>query len=199
MTYLIVFLAIPLILGFGAQAWVKRSFADRLQDPGVVRHDRRAGEPADARRKRHPRRVGRGHLRTTQRPLRPPFQDDAAVRAGRQIELGGRGRRGRPRDRARDSRTTTTRPDSGCAARSSRQSDLPPTLDADFFLGLISDPVTVAWVGAILFGFVVLFQLVTLPVEFGASHKAHGPAHLAGDHFPAAGAGRPQGADRRRA
>ena len=28
--------------------------------------------------------------------------------------------------------------------------------------------------GAILFGFIVVFQLVTLPVEFGASHKAMG-------------------------
>ena len=55
-----------------------------------------------------------------------------------------------------------------------------------------------ALVGVMLFGAIVLFQLVTLPVEFGASQKAMGLLTHAGRHLPGAGAGRPQGADRRR-
>ena len=40
------------------------------------------------------------------------------------------------------------------------------------FLGLLFGIVEIAWVGVILFGVVVLFQLVTLPVEFNASSRA---------------------------
>lgn len=39
-------------------------------------------------------------------------------------------------------------------------------------LGLVIDMLTLAWVGVILFGAVVLFQLITLPVEFNASSRA---------------------------
>lgn len=39
-------------------------------------------------------------------------------------------------------------------------------------LGLVINIITVAWVGVILFGAVVVFQLVTLPVEFNASTRA---------------------------
>ena len=40
------------------------------------------------------------------------------------------------------------------------------------FLGLFFGIVEIAWAGVILFGVVVLFQLVTLPVEFNASARA---------------------------
>ena len=40
-----------------------------------------------------------------------------------------------------------------------------------FFIGMFIDPM-VAWLGVILFGIVVLFQMVTLPVEFNASKRA---------------------------
>jgi Zn-dependent membrane protease YugP len=40
-----------------------------------------------------------------------------------------------------------------------------------FMVGLFVNP-TIAWVGVILFGLVALFTLVTLPVEFDASHRA---------------------------
>ncbi|MBQ9468072.1 MAG: zinc metallopeptidase [Clostridia bacterium] len=39
-------------------------------------------------------------------------------------------------------------------------------------LGLFFGIVEIAWVGVILFGVVVFFQLVTLPVEFNASRRA---------------------------
>lgn len=40
------------------------------------------------------------------------------------------------------------------------------------FLGLILGATGLAQIGVILFTFVVLFQLITLPVEFNASHRA---------------------------
>lgn len=39
-------------------------------------------------------------------------------------------------------------------------------------IGLILGQVGIARIGVFLFGFVVLFQLITLPVEFDASHRA---------------------------
>ncbi|HIZ16825.1 MAG TPA: zinc metallopeptidase [Firmicutes bacterium] len=39
-------------------------------------------------------------------------------------------------------------------------------------LGLVINMLTIAWAGVILFGAVVVFQLVTLPVEFNASSRA---------------------------
>ena len=39
-------------------------------------------------------------------------------------------------------------------------------------LGLVINMLTIAWVGVILFAAVVVFQLVTLPVEFNASSRA---------------------------
>jgi uncharacterized protein len=41
-----------------------------------------------------------------------------------------------------------------------------------FFIGLITSATNLALIGVALFAAIVLFQLVTLPVEFGASHKA---------------------------
>jgi len=41
-----------------------------------------------------------------------------------------------------------------------------------FFVGLLLNLTPLAWVGVILFGAVALFSLVTLPVEFDASHRA---------------------------
>ena len=39
-------------------------------------------------------------------------------------------------------------------------------------MGLVINMLTIAWVGVILFAAVVVFQLVTLPVEFNASSRA---------------------------
>ena len=39
-------------------------------------------------------------------------------------------------------------------------------------IGMIIGQMGIARIGVILFGFVVLFQLITLPVEFDASHRA---------------------------
>jgi len=41
-----------------------------------------------------------------------------------------------------------------------------------FFIGLAVQAMSIAWLGVILFGGVVLFQLVTLPVELDASARA---------------------------
>jgi Zn-dependent membrane protease YugP len=41
-----------------------------------------------------------------------------------------------------------------------------------FFIGLLLNLTSLAWVGVALFGAVALFSLVTLPVEFDASHRA---------------------------
>jgi uncharacterized protein len=41
-----------------------------------------------------------------------------------------------------------------------------------FFVGLLLNQPSLAWVGVALFGAVALFSLVTLPVEFDASHRA---------------------------
>ena len=41
-----------------------------------------------------------------------------------------------------------------------------------FFVGLLLNQPSLAWVGVILFAGVALFALVTLPVEFDASHRA---------------------------
>lgn len=41
-----------------------------------------------------------------------------------------------------------------------------------FFAGMLLNTPALAWVGVILFGVTVLFQLVTLPVEFDASNRA---------------------------
>ncbi len=41
-----------------------------------------------------------------------------------------------------------------------------------FFIGLIFGLTKLAYLGAILFGLVLVFQLVTLPVEINASHRA---------------------------
>jgi len=41
-----------------------------------------------------------------------------------------------------------------------------------FFIGLAMQAMSIAWLGVILFGGVVLFQLVTLPVELDASARA---------------------------
>lgn len=41
-----------------------------------------------------------------------------------------------------------------------------------FFIGIIVSLPAIAWVGVFLFGFVVFFQMVTLPVEFNASSRA---------------------------
>jgi Zn-dependent membrane protease YugP len=41
-----------------------------------------------------------------------------------------------------------------------------------FFAGLLLNRTSLAWVGVILFAGVALFALVTLPVEFDASHRA---------------------------
>lgn len=41
-----------------------------------------------------------------------------------------------------------------------------------FFIGLILGMTNLAFVGAMLFGLVLLFQLITLPVEFNASRRA---------------------------
>ena len=40
-----------------------------------------------------------------------------------------------------------------------------------FFIGMFINPI-IAWVGVLLFGAVVVFQMVTLPVEFNASKRA---------------------------
>ena len=40
-----------------------------------------------------------------------------------------------------------------------------------FFLGLIMGIASLEWLGVILFALVLVFQLVTLPVEFDASHR----------------------------
>ncbi len=40
------------------------------------------------------------------------------------------------------------------------------------FLGIITGVSGLAWLGVLLFGMAVLFQVVTLPVEFDASHRA---------------------------
>ena len=39
-------------------------------------------------------------------------------------------------------------------------------------IGMIIGQMGIARIGVLLFGFVVLFQLITLPVEFDASHRA---------------------------
>ena len=39
-------------------------------------------------------------------------------------------------------------------------------------VGMIFGQMGIARIGVLLFGFVVLFQLITLPVEFDASHRA---------------------------
>ena len=41
-----------------------------------------------------------------------------------------------------------------------------------FFAGLLLNLTGLAWVGVALFAGVALFSLVTLPVEFNASHRA---------------------------
>jgi Zn-dependent membrane protease YugP len=41
-----------------------------------------------------------------------------------------------------------------------------------FAIGLMMQALTIAWLGVLLFGSVVVFQLVTLPVEFDASARA---------------------------
>ena len=43
---------------------------------------------------------------------------------------------------------------------------------AVFFLGLMMNLTSIAWLGVILFGGVALFSLVTLPVELDASRRA---------------------------
>ena len=50
------------------------------------------------------------------------------------------------------------------------------------FLGLLFGIVQLAWIGVALFGVVVLFQLVTLPVEFDASSRA---IRILGGYLPA--------------
>ena len=41
-----------------------------------------------------------------------------------------------------------------------------------FFIGLFLQIYNLAYIGALLFGLVLVFQLVTLPVEFNASRRA---------------------------
>ena len=67
-----------------------------------------------------------------------------------------------------------------------------------FLFGIITQASGLALVGVALFAAIVLFQLVTLPVEFGASKKAMAMLSTQGVISQSQVPGCPQGPDRRR-
>ena len=197
-TYLIVFLVIPLVLGLGAQAWVKRSFA--------------AGSKIQAS-------SGMTGAQVSQRMLDASGIHDVSVE-GISGQLSDhydpRSKTMRLSEPVGGSNSVAAvavaAHETGHAIQDAKQEAgfrlrgaiVPAVGFASnvwmplIFLGFIFQASGFFLVGAVLFGAIVLFQLVTLPVEFGASHKAMGLLTSARDHLPAAGAGRAQGADRRR-
>jgi uncharacterized protein len=174
MTYLIVFLAIPLILGLGAQAWVKRSFAEgsKIQASSGMTGAQVSQRMLDASGIHDVSVEGiSGQLsdhydpRSKTMRLSEPVGGSSSVAA---VAVAAHETGHAIQDNKHE------------AGFRLRGSIVPAVGFASnawmpiFFLGLIFGHPQFAWVGAILFGFIVVFQLVTLPVEFGASHKAMG-------------------------
>ena len=178
----------------------RRTFADGSKVRGRLRPHRRAGQPAHAGRRRPLRRQRRGHPGQPQRPLRPAQPHDAALAARWADRARWPRSRSPPTRPATPSRTPATRPASASAARSPRRPASPRRRGSrSSSSGSCCSATNLALIGVALFAAIVLFQVVTLPVEFGASRKAMVMLTDQGVISQAPGAGRPQGADRRRA
>jgi Zn-dependent membrane protease YugP len=174
MTYLIVFLAIPLILGFGAQAWVKRAFADgskvqagsgmtgaqvsqRMLDVSGINNVTVEGISGNLSDHYDPRSK-------TMRLSQPVGNSNSVAAVAVAAHETGHAIQDAQHEAGFRLRGSIV-PAVGFASNAWMPL---------FFIGLIFSYPAFAVVGAVLFGAIVLFQLVTLPVEFGASHKAMG-------------------------
>jgi Zn-dependent membrane protease YugP len=173
-TYLIVFLVVPLLLGLGAQAWVKRSFADASKIPASS---------------------GMTGAQTSQRMLEASNIHDVSVEGISGSLSDHYDPRSKTMRLSEPVGGSTSVAAVAVAAHETGHAIQDAHHEAGFRLrGAIVPAVGFAsnvWMplifagfifqyggffalGAILFGAIVVFQLVTLPVEFGASHKAMG-------------------------
>ena len=169
----IAFLIPPLVIGFAVQHWLKKTVAPQTQVRVANGYDGRAGRPQILDRNGlagGARSTGAG--RAAVGPLRPaaPHGQPLAGRLRRQRRrLGGdRGARGRARDPARE----------GYAPFRIRSAMFPAVSFASstWILLLMGGALLGAFglvkFAILLYAVVVLFQLVTLPVEFDASRRA---------------------------
>ena len=171
-TYLIVFIGIPLVLGLGAQAWVKKAFADgskiqassgltgaqtsqrmlaasNIHDVSVEGISGRLSDHYDPRDK-------------TMRLSEPVGQSTSVAAVAVAAHETGHAIQDAQHETGFRLRGAIV-PAVGFAS-----SAWFPVLLLGVFLNLGG----LFLIGAILFGAIVVFQLVTLPVEFGASAKA---------------------------
>lgn len=174
MTYLIVFLVVPLVLGLAAQAWVKRSFADgsKIQASSGMTGAQVSQRMLDAS----------GIHDVSVEGISGSLSDhyDPRSKTMRLSEpVGGSNSVAAVAVAAHE--TGHAIQDAHHEAGFRFRGALVPAVGFAsnawmplVFLGFIFQTTGFFLIGAILFAAIVLFQLVTLPVEFGASKKAMG-------------------------
>jgi uncharacterized protein len=170
--YFLVFFIIPLLIGFAAQAWVKRSFADgskvpaasgmtgaqvsrRMLDDGGLSEIRIEGIGGSLTDHYDPR----GKVMRLSGPVAQSSSVAAVAVAAHETGHAFQDSRHEAGFRLRGSLVPAT----GIAS----QLWFPLVL-----FGLFTQVTGLLVVGIVLFSAVLLFQLVTLPVEFGARRKA---------------------------
>jgi len=170
--YFLVFFIIPLALGFGAQAWVRRAFADGSKIPSasgmtgsqVSRQMLDSGGLQDVRIEGIGGQLSdhydpRGKVMRLSEPVGNSSSVAAVAVAAHETGHAFQDARHEAGFRFRG----TLVPATGFAS----QLWFPLVL-----FGFLTGVTGLLWVGIIAFAAVLLFQLVTLPVEFGASRKA---------------------------
>ncbi|HEX5260405.1 MAG TPA: zinc metallopeptidase [Gaiellales bacterium] len=166
------FFIIPLALGFGAQAWVRRAFADGSKIPSssgmtgsqVSRQMLDSGGLQDVRIEGIGGQLSdhydpRGKVMRLSEPVGNSSSVAAVAVAAHETGHAFQDARHEAGFRFRG----TLVPATGFAS----QLWFPLVL-----FGFLTGVTGLLWVGIIAFAAVLLFQLVTLPVEFGASRKA---------------------------
>jgi Zn-dependent membrane protease YugP len=170
--YFLVFFIIPLALGFGAQAWVRRAFADGSKIPSssgmtgsqVSRQMLDSGGLQDVRIEGIGGQLSdhydpRGKVMRLSEPVGNSSSVAAVAVAAHETGHAFQDARHEAGFRFRGALVPAT----GFAS----QLWFPLVL-----FGFLTHVTGLLWIGIIAFAAVLLFQLVTLPVEFGASRKA---------------------------
>jgi len=170
--YFLVFFIIPLALGFGAQAWVKRAFAEGSKVPAmsgltgaqVSRQMLDAGGLQDVRIENIGGQLSdhydpRGKVMRLSQPVGGSNSVAAVAVAAHETGHAFQDARHEAGFRFRGALVPAT----GFAS----QLWFPLVL-----FGLFANLTGLLYIGIAAFAAVLLFQLVTLPVEFGASRKA---------------------------
>ena len=172
MLFYLYFLVPPLVAGLLAQAWVRRSFADGskveavsgLTGAQVSRRMLDAGGLADVNVEGIQGNLS-DHYDPRSRTMRlsPPVVGSNSVAA---VAVAAH-ETGHAFQDARHEAGFRFRGALAPATGFASQAWFPI-----FFIGFLLHATNLAVLGVILFGAIVLFQMVTLPVEFGASRKA---------------------------